>query len=247
MFASKFISSTLLLIANTNYTSGFVHVVRPTKPIAFLQATKESDSSTATIKKNDELASDFDTILRTRRTINSFKPVLPDNWEQTLENAIQSAIYAPNHKRTEPWRFHLLGPETIRGVCELNAAIVTEKKGPKAGEAKLKRWLEMPGWLVVSCKTEGGTGGMADPAGIEREDYAAVCCAVQNLCLSLHNAGMGTKWTTGPVNFDEKFNEIVGLEKDEYVVGTIWFGEAEAEPDAPPKKKKIEDVLRKTN
>jgi len=88
---------------------------------------------------------------------------------------------------------------------------------------------------------------MGDPAGIDREDYAAVCCAVQNLCLSLHNAGMGTKWTTGPVNFDTEFSEIVGLKKEEYVVGTIWFGTPEANPSAPKKKKKIKDVFRRTN
>lgn len=178
--------------------------------------------------------------------MNSFVPILPNGWEETLDNAIESAIYAPNHKRTEPWRFHLLGPEAIRKVCELNASIVTEKKGKKAGQAKLERWLEMPGWLVVSCNTKDGTGDMADPTGIDREDYAAVCCAVQNLCLSLHNAGMGTKWTTGPVNFDSKFNTIVGLEKGEYVVGTLWFGTPESNPSAPLKKKKVTDVLRKT-
>ena len=189
---------------------------------------------------------DFDTILRTRRTINNFAAVLPAHWEETLENAIESAIHAPNHKRTEPWGFHLLGPKAIRKVCELNASLVTEKKGVKAGQAKLERWLEMPGWLVVTCHTEAGVGDMGDPSGTDREDYAAVCCAVQNLCLSLHNAGMGTKWTTGPVNYDSKFSEIVGLEKEEYVVGTIWFGTVEAKPIAPLKKKKVTDVLRKT-
>ena len=37
--------------------------------------------------------------------------------------------------------------------------------------------------------------------------------------------GMGTKWTTGPVNFDPGFADAVGFSPDEeYVVGTIWFG-----------------------
>jgi nitroreductase len=190
---------------------------------------------------------DFDAILRTRRTINSFLPTLSDDWESTLEEAIQSAIHAPNHKRTEPWRFHLLGPETIQKVCELNASIVAEKKGEKAGKQKLDRWLQMPGWLVVTCKTENdntSNNNMDDPTGIGREDYAACCCAVQNLCLSLHNSGMGTKWTTGPVNFDYRFNDIVGLKEDaEYVVGTIWFGTPEKKSDSPVKKQAIKDVL----
>ena len=188
---------------------------------------------------------DFDSIIQTRRTINAFLPELPKNWEESLETAIQSAIYAPNHKRTEPWKFHLLGKGTVRKICELNAALVTEKKGEKAGKKKLERWLEMPGWVVVTCKTTDGDGSMEKPAGLEREDYAACCCAVQNLCLSLHNANLGTKWTTGPVNFDPRFGEIVGLDKDEYVVGTIWFGTPEKVPEAPTKRQSLDDVFIK--
>jgi len=202
--------------------------------------------------KNPNKKVDFDTILQTRRTINSFLPDLPDDWESTLTTAIQSATFAPNHKRTEPWKFHLLGPKTVRKICELNASIVSEKKGKEAGEKKLKRWLEMPGWLVVTCQSSSKDDkkskdcvDMKDPAGLEREDYAATCCAIQNLSLSLHNNDMGTKWTTGPVNFDPQFSDIVGLEKGEYVVGTLWFGTPEKTPDAPLKKKNLDDVFVK--
>jgi len=219
---------------------------------------------------------EVDHILRTRRTINKFHPTLMEGWEEIIQDAIISATYAPNHKRTEPWKFHLLGSETIRQICELNAELVSQKKGPKAGERKLERWLQMPGWLVVTCQKtvsssgsgsssgsseEDGNGettkvtisnddaNMDIPSSLAREDYAAVCCAVQNLCLSLHAAGMGTKWTTGKVNFDARFDEIVGIDaKKEYVVGTIWFGTPENAkgkmyPDAPLKKKTLEDVL----
>ena len=121
-----------------------------------------------------------------------------------------------------------MGQQTIQKVCELNASIIAEKKGQDAGQKKLNRWLQMPGWLVVTCKTTTSTTGTSNsmevPDSIEREDYAACCCAIQNLCLSLHNSGLGTKWTTGPVNFDPRFKDIVGLDDDEYVVGTIWFG-----------------------
>jgi len=202
--------------------------------------------SITTSSDGESHTNDFDTMLQTRRTINKFLPDLPNNWEQTLQQAIQSAIHAPNHKRTEPWRFHLLGPVTIRQVCELNASIVAEKKGEKAGQRKLERWLQMPGWVVVTCQTADSSGSMKKPSSVEREDYAACCCAVQNLCLSLHNAGMGTKWTTGPVNFDSRFEKIVGLAEGEYVVGTIWFGTPEkATADAPAKKRSMEDVFIK--
>lgn len=191
--------------------------------------------------------------LLARRTINDFAPTLPPKWERSLERAIEAATYAPNHKRSEPWRFYLLGPTAIKAVCELNADMVAAKKGAATGEKKLARWLKMPGWLVVTCAAgddgvAGAGAGMEDPMGLAREDYAACCCAVQNLCLSLHAQGLGTKWTTGAVNFDARFAEAVGFAPDrEFVVGTIWFGAPVQTPSPPSKKRALDDVLRRVD
>ena len=179
--------------------------------------------------------------LRSRRTINAFKTELPDGWTAALRNAVEAATFAPNHRRTEPWRFHVLGPRAVRRVCELNAELVSASKGAEAGAKKLARWLAMPGWLVVTCVRSQSS--MDEPAGVAREDYAACCCAVQNLCLSLAAEGIGTKWTTGAVNFDPRFTEAAGLSADEYVVGTIWFGEALGPQPKPPPKRPLDDVL----
>lgn len=199
-------------------------------------------------RRAQKVAIQFQEILLNRRTIDQFEMTLPSHWEESLERAIHAATFAPNHKRTEPWRFHLLGKESIRKVCELNAQIVTEKKGEIAGEKKLKRWLAMPGWLVVTCQKKNGDSttdcDMNDPMGLNREDYAACCCAIQNLCLSLHASGLGTKWTTGPVNFDSRFATAVGLnDSEEFVVGTIWFGTPTTQPSPPKKKLSLNDVL----
>ncbi|KAL9185602.1 hypothetical protein ACHAXT_003379 [Thalassiosira profunda] len=185
----------------------------------------------------------------TRRTINEFEPQLPSHWERAVERAVEAAMYAPNHKRSEPWRFYLLGSRSIEKVCKLNAEMVASKKGEAAGEKKLKRWLQMPGWIVITCnKSEDGGGGMEDPMSLAREDYAACCCAVQNLCLSLNSQGIGTKWTTGAVNFDERFAEAVGFDNGkEYTVGTIWFGVPAQRPSPPGKKRSLEDVLTRVD
>jgi len=197
--------------------------------------------SSPTSQKNQDV--DLQSVLLSRRTINDFESDLPAGWEAALAKAVTAATFAPNHKMTEPWRFHLLGPEAIERVCKLNAEIVSERKGPAAGEKKLARWLAMPGWLVVTCVRGDESASMDDPTSLARENYAAVCCAVQNLCLSLHGDGIGTKWTTGPVNFHPSFNAAVGLPENEYVVGTLWFGKAAKFPQAPKKKLSIDDVL----
>ena len=84
-----------------------------------------------------EYASVFQQLMLSRRTINAFKPELPAGWEASLERAVRAATHAPNHKRTEPWRFHLLGPEAAARVCELNAEIVAESKGAEAAAQML--------------------------------------------------------------------------------------------------------------
>lgn len=198
---------------------------------------------------------DLHQMLLSRRTIHAFEATLPDHWETSLDRAILAATFAPNHKRTEPWRFHLLGKEAIQRVCELNAELVTANKGPTAGDNKLKRWLLLPGWLVVTQVVtieddkknknhQEENESMLSPNGLVREDYAAVCCAIHSICLSLHADGIGTKWTSGPVNFDPKFGDAVGgVPKNERVVGTLWFGTASVTPRPPRKRLAVQDVL----
>ena len=81
--------------------------------------------------------------------------------------------------------------------------------------------------------------------GAAREDYAAVCCATQNICLSLYSEGIGTKWTTGGINFDPRFKGAVGIPENEFVVGTLWFGSAAKPSPPPPKRLALEEVLIK--
>lgn len=49
----------------------------------------------------------FREIVRTRRTVGVFRPDLPPR--DVVLQAIELACWAPNHRKTEPWRFHLIG------------------------------------------------------------------------------------------------------------------------------------------
>ena len=171
-----------------------------------------------------------------RRTINNFETTQVS--EDVVHRAIEAAIHAPCHKMTEPWRFTLLGDETISRIATLNAAEIA-KKDPSKGEKKKKRWEAIPGWCVItSAKSDGGLQ--------EREDYAATCCAVQNFMLALWAEGVGTKWTTGPITRTAEFAELCGIDpRKEDVVGCIWYGFASNKGTipAPKRRKSIEDVI----
>lgn len=178
----------------------------------------------------------FDHILRTRRTIGAFRPERPPH--DVLLAALELAIWAPNHRKTEPWRFTLLGPSAVRQIVELNAELVAAKTGPEDAAKKRRQWTAVPGWLLVTCVRSG------DPVQQE-EDYAACCCAIQNLTLSLWSRGIGSKWSTGNVTRHDRFAEIAGFDPQaERVVGLIWYGS----PDVLPAqtRKPLADVLRDT-
>ena len=172
-------------------------------------------------------------VLRGRRTIDQYlaTPVPA----QLVRDAVESATWAPNHHVTEPWRFYLLGAETIARCLDLNEAIVSARKGPEAGAFKRRAWSEKPGWLVVTCRRS------AD-AFREREDYGACCAAVQNLILHLWSAGVGSKWTSGDITRDPRFAEILGIDfADEFVVGLVWYGYPKLTPTQS--RKDIADKL----
>lgn len=176
---------------------------------------------------------EFARVLRGRRTVDQYlQTPVP---EDLVREAVEVATWAPNHYVTEPWRFILPGPQTIERIVELNAEIVTEKKSPELGEHKRRIWREKPGWLIVTCPR-------SEDSLREQEDYAACCTAVHNFTLYLWKAGIGSKWTTGPVTRDPRLFDIIGADFDaEFVVGLLWYGYPKITPQQS--RKSVDDVL----
>ena len=156
-------------------------------------------------------------LIISRRTIHNFIPdKIPDR--NLINQAINVACWAPNHHLTEPWHFYLLGRETIASICELNREITIDIDGAHSAEQKFKRWSSIPGWIIVTCQK-------SEKDITNQEDYAACCCAIQNLMLFLWSNNIGTKWSTGAVIRDDRCYEIAWIDKKiEKIVGLIWYG-----------------------
>jgi len=176
---------------------------------------------------------EFAEVLRGRRTINLYlQTPVP---QELVNEAIESATWAPNHHVTEPWHFYHLGPNAIDACLDLVREITTAKKDAKAGEFKAKSWAEKPGWLVVTCQK-------SDSSLRYKEDYAACAAAVQNFMLYLWKAGVGSKWTTGDITRDQRFYDIVGIDGiSEDVVGLIWYGYPKLTPSQ--QRKGLDKIL----
>ncbi len=166
-------------------------------------------------------------LIASRRTIHKFQPEpLP---RELLVRAIDVARWAPNHKLTEPWRFYLIGPETADAIATLVGDYVEKKKGPEIASAKRKQWQAVPSMVVATYKKSGD-------AFREKEDYAATCCAIQNMSLYLWKAGVGMKWSTAGVMETPAFYDLLAIDPDhEEMVGILWCG---LPADVPAKSRK---------
>lgn len=165
---------------------------------------------------------EFAEVLRGRRTVDQYlQTSVPD---ELIREALEAATWAPNHYVSEPWRFILPGKKTIGRIIDLCSDIAAAKKGQELADHKRKSWGGKPGWLIVTCPH-------SDDDLREQEDYAACCAAVQNFMLYLWKAGVGSKWTTGPITRDSRFFEVIGVDESEaFVVGMLWFGYPKVTP-----------------
>lgn len=174
--------------------------------------------------------------IRARRTINLFLQQAVSR--QLILDAIEVARWAPNHHLTEPWHFYLLGDEAIRKSIELTRVVVTERKGKKIGDFKAKESAARPGWLVVTCKR-------SEDSELEKEDYASVCCAIQNFNLYVSEAGLASKWATGPITRDPRFFELLHIDIDkEFIVALIWYGYPKITPTQ--RRKDVSEIVTET-
>lgn len=177
-------------------------------------------------------AEELAAVLRGRRSIDLFTPdpIAPD----AVRAAIEAARWAPNHRLTEPWHFYLLGSATLRSVIDLAVELEIAKKGERAGPIRRARLEAVPGMLVL-------TSTRSDDSLLERENYAACCCAAQNLMLYLWGRGIGVKWTTGGVTREPRFYELLGIDPaKESVVGLFWYGVPRAIPTQ--RRRPVEEI-----
>jgi nitroreductase len=155
---------------------------------------------------------DVETAIRTRRTHKAFQAE-PLAREEILE-LLELARWAPNHHLTAPWRFRVVGPETL---ARLKAAAGEE------GAAKLDR---APTLIVVSSALG------ADPIQNE-EDLHATAVASYIVLLSAHARGYAGYWRTPGLLRSAAGREAVGLTDGERFVGLLHLGRPRQEKDAP--------------
>ena len=160
--------------------------------------------------------------LRTRRSIGK---LAGDVGSDELRTIVEAALYAPNHRLTEPWRFTILRGDARARLGEAWSAREATRStltGPER-DAYLKREaqkpLRAPVLVVVSTRT-------SDDAEVALEDYAATAAAIQNMLLAAHALDLGAIWRTGGMAYDAAIVTFLGLDPSDRIVGIVYLGRA---------------------
>ncbi|HET9152830.1 MAG TPA: nitroreductase [Solirubrobacterales bacterium] len=155
---------------------------------------------------------DVETAIRTRRTHKAFAPEALSR--ERIDELLELASWAPNHNLTVPWRFRVIGRETLGRLKAV--------AGPE-GAAKLDR---APTLIVVSCVLSG------DPVE-EEEDLHATVAASYIVLLAAHARGLAGYWRTPGILRSAEGRAAVGLGEEERFVGLLHLGHPRQDKPAP--------------
>lgn len=183
----------------------------------------------------------FDAIL-SRRTIKEFKsePV-PD---ALLERVLNAGLWAQNHRMTQPWRFVVLGPATHQALAEAGANAQIQAMRADTAAARDKVWNSAVQKLMSKPRIVVVTMVLSGDAFQRREDYAATCCAIQNIQLAAWGEGLGMQWSTGKQTQQaETYTQLAIDPATEEIVGFLYFGYPALIPPPAPRKPLV-DVMR---
>lgn len=183
-------------------------------------------------------------IIRERRSVfpPSYidKPIAKADIEEILENA----NWAPNHKKTEPWRFIVFqGAALERLSAYMGNWYEQNIPAEKYSEIKHKKWKKNPlssACVIAICMQREPAESLP-----EWEEISAVACAVQNMWLTCTEKGIGSYWSS-PRAITEDANEFLELEGGQRCLGLFYMGYYDNAP-AEGKRTPIADKVKWLN
>jgi len=163
---------------------------------------------------------------------------------ELVEKILESAVHAPNHKLTEPWRFHVfIGKgrgEFARARAELarlQARAEREEEEFAAGRISRERKKAFRAPVVIAVISKGGRDEVET-----LENYAACAAAVQNMQLTAHSLGLASIWRTGTFAYHPYMRDFFELEENDKIAAYLYLGY----PDMSERPRRREPASSKT-
>lgn len=141
-----------------------------------------------------------------------------------IEQMLENANWAPNHKLTEPWRFTVFTGAGLNKLATFQSNCykeVTEANGTFQQDRYLSlqtKPMESSHIIAIGMKRDEGKRLP------EWEELGAVFCAVQNMYLTATAYGVGCYLSTGGITNFEEAKPFFGLTAQDKLCGFIHLG-----------------------
>lgn len=157
--------------------------------------------------------------IRSRRSIGKCSDVVPDR--ALIEQILEAATWAPNHKQTEPWRFVVLAGDAREGLGDaMGRAAAATAPDPDSARAAYEKAVKKP----LRAPYVIAAYAVPNPAVPRVEEIAATAAAVQNMLLAAHALGLAAMWRTGAPVFSDEVRRFLGMPDEAEMLGTIYVG-----------------------
>jgi nitroreductase len=171
-------------------------------------------------------SSDLADLVRRRRTsmlVDKQRPVPRD----VICELCELAVWAPNHKRTWPWRFAIAEDDARARLGNAIADAMQAHGDPPEKVAKTRtKYLRTPITLVV-----GAAPGDSPLRTAENRD--AVAAGIQILLLAATAKGLASYWGSCPKGANDVVAELSGFESGTHISGLIYLGWATSTVESP--------------
>ena len=139
--------------------------------------------------------------------------------ETIIRDLCELALWAPNHKRTWPWRFAAFSGD---GRVRLGEACAQDLiSAGSDDEIKIKKvrskYTRVPAVLVIGSAPD-------EHPTFHDENRDAVAAGIQNALLGATALGLASFWSTAPVIDGEHTLALCGFEPATRLIGMIYLG-----------------------
>jgi len=143
---------------------------------------------------------------------------------EVINQMLENANWAPNHKMTEPWRFVVFTGEGLKklaefqGACYKRVTSLSDSFTEERYQALLTKPLLSSHIIAVGVKRDEARRLP------EIEEVGAVYCAIENMYLTATVYGVGCYLSSGGITYFEEAKEFFGLGKEDRLLGFLHVG-----------------------
>ena len=161
--------------------------------------------------------------------------------ESIIKNILENANWAPNHAKTEPWRFTVFSGAGLKKLADFQSELY-KSIATKKGNYEVSKYQKLATKPLLASHIISIGMKRCDKENIpEIEEIEAVACAVQNMYLTAAAYQIGCYWGSGGVTYMEEAKPFFNLDAKDKLLGFMYLGVPTKWPEG--KRNPVEDKV----